>query len=93
MNENYTCLDCYIMENEHKIYSYDSFKELIGYGGMEEVVEYVKEFTDEELYKDYDDACYIYEYVWDLALCALNDRRTVDLLILSEMLYRLERNS
>ena len=81
------------MENEHKIYSYDSFKELVGYNGMEEVLEYVKEFTDEELYKGYSDACYIYEYIWDMALCALEDRRTADLTILSEMLFRLERNS
>lgn len=30
MQANYTYLDCYIMENEEKIYSYDSFKELVG---------------------------------------------------------------
>ena len=93
MQANYTYLDCYIMENEEKIYSYDSFKELVGYNGMEEVVEYVKGITDKELYKDYTEEEYIYEYVWDYAQCALIDRRTADLIILSEMLFRLERNS
>lgn len=81
------------MENEHKIYSYKSFKELVGENGMQEVKEYVKGFTDEELYKDYSEEDYIYEYMWDYIFCAVNDRRTEDLIILSEMIKRLEQNS
>lgn len=73
--------------------SKEEFLKLVGGNpAIEAIKDYVESFTDEELYKNYDEDEYIIAFLKDLVLCAMNDERFKDAKIYVGVLYNLYKD-
>lgn len=78
-----------ILENANNINTFEDFIKIAGASGMEEIKENINYYTDEEVYKDYNENTYIIEYLKDSCFYCINEMHTKSLIIYSTLLNKL----